>query len=143
MKYPKAFIDTAFRFKSNYGDDYFSFFAGGVFFICINSQLVYGAPLVADQVLSQEQWLDSQLEIARRCSLPSIMFQHIPWFASDPESKEDNYSEINYNTRKRMLEKLLQAGKLASFYLLLSEAKYSMYNVITIFFHFSVNTPTT
>lgn len=66
--------------------------------------------MYVQQVEAQERWLDSQLEIARSSSTTSVMFQHVPWFHTDPESKINDYFEIEYTTRHRMLEKLLAAG---------------------------------
>lgn len=65
---------------------------------------------VFQQVVAQEEWLDRQLEIARSSSTPSVMFQHVPWFHTDPESKTQDYFQIEYTTRHRIMEKLLAAG---------------------------------
>lgn len=48
------------------------------------------------------------------------MFQHIPWFSSDPEARAKDYFEIEYATRKRMLDKLLDAGETRNFYILIT-----------------------
>ncbi|XP_054263530.1 serine/threonine-protein phosphatase CPPED1-like [Macrosteles quadrilineatus] len=98
------------KYTSNYGDDYFSFHAGGVFFICINSQFYHGATNTPDLVQAQDEWLDRQLAVAKQSEIPSIMFQHVPWFASDPDKTERNYFEIDHDIRKRMLDKILAAG---------------------------------
>lgn len=61
-------------------------------------------------VAEQDQWLDRQLEIARICPTHTVVFQHVPWFLDDPETKEVFYFYIEHDTRKRIMDKLLAAG---------------------------------
>lgn len=98
------------RYRNDYGDDYFSFWAGGIFCIAINSQFYHNAPLVPQLAAEQDQWLDRQLEIARTCSTHTVVFQHVPLFLDDPEIKKVFYFYIEYNTRMRIMKKLLAAG---------------------------------
>ncbi|KAG8327930.1 Serine/threonine-protein phosphatase cpped1 [Homalodisca vitripennis] len=105
----KPTVEIIDKYKSNYGDDYFSFYAGGVFFICINSQL-YHSTSAPEENEAHDQWLNTQLDIARGLEVPSIMFQHVPWFHTDPERTVEDYFEIDYTIRKKMLDKLVDAG---------------------------------
>lgn len=103
-------VQTVEKYRNDYGDDYFSFWAGGIFCIAINSQFYHNAPLVPQLVSEQDQWLDRQLEIACTCSTHTVVFQHVPWFLDNPETKEVEYFCIEHDTRKRIMEKLIAAG---------------------------------
>ena len=49
--------DTIENYKSTFGDDYFSFWFGGVHFIVLNSQLYEDYSLVEDHAVAQDKWL--------------------------------------------------------------------------------------
>ena len=49
--------DTIENYKSTFGDDYFSFWFGGVHFIVLNSQLYEDYSLVEDHKVAQDKWL--------------------------------------------------------------------------------------
>lgn len=101
---------TVKTYRRDFGDDFFSFWSGGVFFIVINSQYHEDASLVTEAAGEQEAWLEQQLEIAEsgKCKY-SVVFQHIPYFVETPgEAKiQQNYSEP---LRSTMLTRLCDAG---------------------------------
>uniref|UniRef100_A0A1B6CXE1 Serine/threonine-protein phosphatase CPPED1 n=1 Tax=Clastoptera arizonana TaxID=38151 RepID=A0A1B6CXE1_9HEMI len=101
---------SVYRYTKTFGEDYFKFWAGGVYFIALNSQYYMNAELVRRFALEQDKWLDEQLEVASILERPTIMFQHIPWFLTNPDSKENNYFEIKHDLRKKMMDKFVSSG---------------------------------
>uniref|UniRef100_A0A8C5P3U0 Calcineurin-like phosphoesterase domain containing 1 n=1 Tax=Jaculus jaculus TaxID=51337 RepID=A0A8C5P3U0_JACJA len=73
--------ETVEEFRQMWGDDYFSFWVGGVLFLVLNSQFLFDASQCPTLKQAQDRWLDQQLSIAeqRRCQ-HAIVFQHIPLF---------------------------------------------------------------
>ncbi|KAK3723806.1 hypothetical protein QZH41_019483 [Actinostola sp. cb2023] len=97
-------------YRSNFGDDYYTFWAGGVFFIVINSQYFKDGSLVEDVKQQQELWFDEQLELAKKINAKhTVLFQHIPWFLHNVDEKDD-YFNIQPAVRQRMLQKIKDAG---------------------------------
>jgi hypothetical protein len=98
------------RYKSSFGDDYFSFWCGGVRFLVLNTQYFEDASKVPELALKHEQWLNEELELAKQAGSRVIVFQHIAWFLRDPD-EEENYFSIKPNIRHIWLEKLKNSGK--------------------------------
>ncbi|XP_066963053.1 serine/threonine-protein phosphatase CPPED1-like [Macrobrachium rosenbergii] len=97
-------------YRKNYGNDYFSFWCGGVFFIVLNSQYYEDASKCATLAVEQEDWLEEQLEIVRREKPQhAVVFQHIPWFINNPEEDKE-YFNMEYSLRTEMLERFHSAG---------------------------------
>ncbi|XP_071832376.1 serine/threonine-protein phosphatase CPPED1-like [Apostichopus japonicus] len=95
------------RFRDTIGDDYFSFWAGGVKCLVLNSQYYEDSSLVTEMSEKQNEWLDRELN-GQGCK-HLITFQHIPWFLKHPDEGND-YFNIDRNVRSKMLEKLHKAG---------------------------------
>ncbi|KAK7073568.1 Serine/threonine-protein phosphatase cpped1 [Halocaridina rubra] len=101
---------TVAGYKKDFGDDYFSFWCGGVFFIVLNSQFYEDASKTAALAAEQEIWLEEQLEIVRNENPQhAVVFQHIPWFISFPEEDKE-YFNMEYGLRMEMLERFHSAG---------------------------------
>lgn len=98
------------KYRSSFGDDYFSFWVGGVLFIVINSQYFFDDTQIPELAKEQEEWLDTQLEKSKMSRHGAVLFQHIPWFLTDPGDEKEAYFAIPYPKRKVMLEKLHKAG---------------------------------
>lgn len=98
------------RYHTTFGDDYFSFWAGGVFFIVINSQYFYDGSKVPEITGEHNKWIDEQLKFSSQSKHGAVIFQHIPWFLEDPETEEESYFFLKKNVRKPMLEKLYKNG---------------------------------
>lgn len=98
------------RYKSSFGDDYFSFLCDGVQFLALNSQYFEDASEVPDLAQEHEKWLNEELECAKQAGSRVIVFQHIPWFLNDPD-EESNYFTIKPNIRKVWLEKFRNSGR--------------------------------
>lgn len=98
------------KYKSNFGDDFYSFWVGGVFFLVLNSQFYKEASQVMDYKLEQDKWLDKQLALLNQWKPKHVVvFQHIPWFFGNPQEK-DHYFNIETNLRIQMLAKFKNAG---------------------------------
>lgn len=98
------------RYKSSFGDDYFSFWCGGVRFLVLNTQYFEDASKVPELAQKHEQWLNEELEFAKQAGSRVIVFQHIPWFVKDP-NEEANYFSIKPSIRHVWLENFKNSGK--------------------------------
>ncbi|KAL5235309.1 hypothetical protein ACI65C_002719 [Semiaphis heraclei] len=95
------------KYRENFGQDYFSFWCGGVLFLVLNSQYYKNGSDVDKFAAKQDEWLN---EILRKYKGERIIvFQHIPWFLSKPD-EEESYFNIKKTLRHEMLEKLFAAG---------------------------------
>lgn len=103
------------NYCNRFGDDYFSFFCGGVMFLVLNSQYFEDPSLVQDFAKSQEVWLDEKLLEAKTGNFKHVViFQHIPWFLREP-GEEKEYFNISCDLREKMLQKFKDAGIKAIF----------------------------
>jgi len=101
---------TIAGWKSSFGDDYFSFWCGGVFFIVLNSQYYEDSSKTKQLAEAQEVWLEEQLEVVRREKPQhAVVLQHIPWFLEDPD-EDKQYFNMDQPLRQEMLEKFHSAG---------------------------------
>lgn len=101
---------TVAKYNKSFGDDYFSFWCGGVFFIILNSQFYEDSSKSASLAAAQDKWLEEQLDIIRREKPQhAVVFQHIPWFISNPDEDKE-YFNIEYKSRMEMLEKFHSVG---------------------------------
>lgn len=102
--------ETVEEFCQTWGDDYFSFWVGGVLFLVLNSQFFYDASKCPALKQAQDHWLDQQLSIAeqRKCQ-HAIVFQHIPLFLCSID-EEDDYFNLTKAVRKELASKLTRAG---------------------------------
>lgn len=102
--------ETVAEFQRTWGDDYFSFWVGGVLFLVLNSQFWYDASRCPALKQAQDQWLHQQLSIAgqRKCQ-HAIVFQHIPLFLHSIDEDND-YFNLTKSVRKEVAEKFIRAG---------------------------------
>ncbi len=102
-------------YQENFGDDYFSFWVGGVCNIVLNSNVLKdpsGAPKV---LAAQQTWLDQQLREAKAAKAKHIfLFQHHPLFLKR-EEEPDQYFNIPLERRTPLLDQLKQADVRAVF----------------------------
>lgn len=102
--------DSIKSYKNTFGDDYFSFWCGGMMCIVLNSQYFQDPSLVLDNAREQEMWLEEQLSLAKLGAFQHVVvFQHIPWFLFKPD-EEKEYFNIDKDLRIKMLKKLQEAG---------------------------------
>ena len=100
--------ESIYRYKSIWGDDYFSFWSHGCLFIVLNSQFYEDCSLTQDLAQKQDAWLDEILKEAK-VAKHTFVFQHIPWFLKDPDEDKE-YFNIEVGLRKKMLDKFYEAG---------------------------------
>ncbi|EPQ04491.1 Calcineurin-like phosphoesterase domain-containing protein 1 [Myotis brandtii] len=107
--------ETIAEFQETWGDDYFSFWVGGVLFLVLNSQLLYDASRCPALKQAQDQWLDQQLSVAgqQKCQR-AIVFQHIPLFLQSID-EDDDYFNLTKPLQKEMSDKFPKAGIKAVF----------------------------
>ncbi len=102
-------------YQKNFGDDYFSFWVGGVCNVVLNSSVLKdpaGAPGVLE---AQQKWLDQQLAAAQEAHAKHIfLFQHHPLFLAEA-GEADQYFNIPLERRTPLLEQLKQADVRAVF----------------------------
>ena len=93
--------ESIYRYKSTWGDDYFSFWNHGCLFIVLNSQFYEDSSLTQDLSDEQDKWLDETLKQTQEAK-HTFVFQHIPWFLKDP-NEDKEYFNIEVGLRKKML----------------------------------------
>jgi len=110
---------TIDSYRKDFGDDYFSFWVGGVKFVTLNSQYFLDDSEVKAYREEQDRWLD---EVLRKNESENwkhlIGFQHVPPFVSkvdeDPVSVMGHplltFNIGNMQERRQLLTKLQQAG---------------------------------
>lgn len=107
--------ETIKSYCSNWGDDYFSFWVGGVLFLVLNSQFFFDSSACTELKDNHDRWLADQLAVAkkRKCK-HAIIFQHIPLFLQNPD-EDNNYFNIEKHLRQEILETFHKAGIKAVF----------------------------
>lgn len=96
-------------YTKEFGDDYHTFWAGGVKFIALNSQLIQGPSGSPELAAAHDKWLEDQLSNKGKRPVHLVVFGHIPAFCWD--IKED-YTNFNWpiEARTKWLDKMVQAG---------------------------------
>jgi len=101
---------TIQKYRSLFGDDFFSFWSGGSLFIVLNSQLYKDPDLVPRIAQRQEEWLDAVLTSEdRRTARHVIAFMHIAPFRDDVD-EEEQWFNLPVRVRRPLLNKLFDAG---------------------------------
>nr|XP_056722184.1 serine/threonine-protein phosphatase CPPED1 [Euleptes europaea] len=107
--------ETIDDYCQQWGDDYFAFWVGGVFFLVLNSQLYFDHSKCQEQKRAQDAWLDEQLARAEgRACRHAVVFQHIPLFLQSPDEDHD-YFNLEKSVRQELLDRFLKAGIKAVF----------------------------
>ncbi|QDV12663.1 Calcineurin-like phosphoesterase superfamily domain protein [Rosistilla oblonga] len=103
------------HYKENFGDDYFSFWVGGVCNIVLNSSVLKDPKDAPEVLAAQQTWLQQQLQEANAAKAKHIlMFQHHPLFLAE-EDEPDQYFNIPLQRRTPLLAQLKQADVRAVF----------------------------
>ncbi|XP_051926498.1 serine/threonine-protein phosphatase CPPED1 isoform X1 [Hippocampus zosterae] len=107
---------TVEQYCREWGDDYFSFWVGGVLFLVLNSQLFYDASACPQLKEAQETWLDEQLNKVSSPTAPKhiVVFQHIPLYIKKPD-EEDDYFNLQKEVRQNLMDRFKRAGVKAVF----------------------------
>ena len=107
-----ASIDS---YRRNFGDDYFSFWVGGVCNIVLNSSVLKDPADTPGVLADQQSWLRQQLKDASSAKAQHILlFQHHPFFLKT-EDEPDQYFNIPLKRRTPLLAELKQAKVRAVF----------------------------
>ncbi|XP_020567577.1 serine/threonine-protein phosphatase CPPED1 isoform X2 [Oryzias latipes] len=106
------------NFCKTWGDDYFSFWVGGVLCLVLNSQLFFDASACPQLKEAQETWLEDQLSTAASSSSAGpkhiLVFQHIPLYLQRPD-EENDYFNLQKEVRQKLLDRFRKAGVKAVF----------------------------
>ncbi|XP_038130101.1 serine/threonine-protein phosphatase CPPED1 [Cyprinodon tularosa] len=109
---------TVEKYCTAWGDDYFSFWVGGVLCLVLNSQLFFDASACPQLKEAQETWLEAQLSRASSMTEPKpkhiLVFQHIPLYLKNPD-EDDNYFNLQTDVRQRLMDRFKRAGVKAVF----------------------------
>jgi serine/threonine-protein phosphatase CPPED1 len=98
------------RYRESFGPDYYTFRAGEIEGIVLDSNLEAGAEKVPDEAAKMEKWFREQLEAARRAGVKRvIVFQHIPLFLKSAD-EPDQYFNVPREVRRRYLALLHEYG---------------------------------
>jgi 3',5'-cyclic AMP phosphodiesterase CpdA len=97
-------------YRAAIGPDEYTFTAGNLYGIVLDSNLIAAPQGDPDAARQQEEWLRKTLAAAP--SNPQqlvVVFQHIPYFLQSP-TEADQYFNIPQPTRRRILDLLEQSG---------------------------------
>jgi len=107
--------DSIASYQEHFGDDYFSFWVGGVYNIVLNSSVLKDPSGAPDVLAAQQKWLDQQLRNAKTAKAKHLfLFQHHPLFL-EQEDEPDQYFNIPLERRTPLLDQLKQADVRAVF----------------------------
>ena len=96
-------------YQKNFGDDYFSFWVGGVCNIVLNSSVLKDPSGASAVLAAQQRWLEQQLRDAKSAMAKHmLLFQHHPLFLAE-EVEPDQYFNIPMERRMPLLDQLKQA----------------------------------
>jgi serine/threonine-protein phosphatase CPPED1 len=91
-------------YRKKIGPDYYSFRAGPIYGIVLNSALIYEPKKVKDEYEKQNSWLKRELETAKASRAPQIIvFQHHPYFLKEAD-ESPQYWTIPMERRRPLLE---------------------------------------
>ncbi len=96
-------------YRKNYGPDWYSFQAPGVYGIVLDTIIIKSPEKVQDDVAKQEAWLKAELEKAKQSRSVVTVFQHIPWYLASPD-EADQYFNIPKPAREHYLRLLNEGG---------------------------------
>ena len=97
-------------YRERFGADYYSFRAGDIAGIVLNSNLEKGAEKVPAEAAKMETWFRGELERAKQAGARHIIvFQHISFFLKNA-NEADQYFNIPKPVRERYLRLLHEYG---------------------------------
>jgi 3',5'-cyclic AMP phosphodiesterase CpdA len=102
-------------YRKEFGDDRFTFWAGGVCGLVLNSNLYWDSTGAPQAQARQEAWFARELEAARAAGAKQILvFSHHSWFLEKPD-EPDQYFTIPRVRRDPALALMREAGVRAVF----------------------------
>ena len=103
---------TVAQYRTNWGDDYYSFTVGGCLCVVINSSLYHSPVDAQEDASAQDAWLLETLSTAGSQATPpvhTLIFGHIPPFISAPDEPQ-GYFNWDLKTRRRVLDLMHASG---------------------------------
>lgn len=94
-------------YHEQFGPDFFSFWVGGVKFTVLNSQYWKCPEAIPSHFQDQQTFISSIHDPSAKYS---VVFQHIPFFISDPDEENVSYLNIDKEHRFPVLDELEKAG---------------------------------
>jgi serine/threonine-protein phosphatase CPPED1 len=95
--------DSLAAYRKTFGRDYYSFRAGPVYGIVLNSTLIHSPKSARSEYEEQDAWLKKELAAAKASQAQSILvFQHHPCFLKDAQ-EDDRYENIPRERRLPLL----------------------------------------
>jgi serine/threonine-protein phosphatase CPPED1 len=102
--------ETLAAYRQTFGRDFYSFRAGPVYGIVLDSNLIAEPKNVGSEYQDQLSWLKKELETAKASGAPHIIvFQHHPYFTNDVKEPDHAFS-LPGERRKVFLELLHSYG---------------------------------
>jgi len=102
--------DDVDRYCNRFGDDYFSCWVGGVFYISINSQYYMDCVNTPQLREAQDQWIMERLESgAARAAKHIVILSHVPPCMGDEDEKQ-GWSNWELSARGNILRAAERAG---------------------------------
>ncbi len=96
--------DSLAKYRKIFGPDYYSFQAGPVHGIVLDSTLIHRPEGAMDAYKQQDAWLRKELEAAKSSgSKQLVVFQHHPYFLKDAQ-EADQYENIPLARRGALLD---------------------------------------
>jgi len=101
---------TIAAYRQNIGRDYYSFHAGPVYGIVLDSTLILDPKMAEPEYQEQISWLKKELESAKTSGATQIIvFQHHPYF-TDNVNERDQWGNIPMERRHLILDLLHASG---------------------------------
>jgi 3',5'-cyclic AMP phosphodiesterase CpdA len=102
--------ETIGGYRTAFGPDYYTFTAGSIFGIVLNSNLMTSPATDPGAAQQQDEWLKKTLAEAKAdAAHQTIVFQHIPYFLHNP-GELDDYFNFPQSIRRKYLDLLENAG---------------------------------
>lgn len=103
------------KYRQHFGDDYFSFWVGGVHNLVLNSTVIKDSTDAEDILKRQDDWFRETLQQSKRDgAVHSFVFQHHPWFLKAAD-EPDLYFNLPIERRRKALAMMHEAGVRAVF----------------------------
>jgi serine/threonine-protein phosphatase CPPED1 len=91
-------------YRRTFGRDYYSFRAGSVYGIVLNSPLIYAPKNAMRDYQEQDAWLRKELEAAKASDAQeTVLFMHHPLFLMDPQ-EPNQYENLPLERRQPLLQ---------------------------------------
>jgi serine/threonine-protein phosphatase CPPED1 len=102
--------ETLAAYRKSFGRDYYSFRAGPVYGIVLDTTIMVSSKNVASDYQDQLSWLKKELETAKASGAAQIIvFQHHPYFTTDAKEADQTFN-IPGESRKQFLDLLHAYG---------------------------------